>query len=103
MKVGLGGPCRWLPTPGHCGQYLRLEDAAATLWRAMETYHRAIVEDDMRSIPLARRHLKRARRRLARARMDGVRYDQVPLPGVRVDGLGSRRLPEVHEERDAHA
>ena len=103
MRSRLTGPCRWLPTPGHCGLYLRLEDAAASLWRAMETYHRAIVEDDVKAIPPARRLLKRARRRLARARMDGVRYDQVPLPGVRVDGLGTGRLPELHEERDAHA
>lgn len=103
MRAGLTGPCRWLPTPGHCGLYLRLEDAAATLWRAIETYHRAIVEDDVKAIPPARRLLKRARRRLARARMDGVRYDQVPLPEVRVDAVGTGRLPELPEERDAHA
>ena len=103
MKVGLDGPCRWLPTPGHCGLYLRLDDAAATLWRAIETYHRAIVEDDVKAIGPARRLLKRARRRLARARMDGVMYDQVPLPRVRVDAVGTGRLPELPEERDAHA
>ncbi len=82
---------------------MRLEDAAASLWRAIETYHRAIVEDDVKAIPLARRLLKRARRRLARARMDGVTYDQVPLPGVRLDAVGAGRLPELPEARDAHA
>lgn len=88
------------------GRYNRVSDAAATLWRAIESYHRAIVADDVRTIPAARRHLKRARRRLARAMQWGVEYDQPherrlgheqAMPGVRPsDTIGQAAVPDTH-------
>ena len=59
---------------------MRLSDAAWALWMAMETYHRVIVNDWTEQVGPARRLLRRAAVRLARARVDGVRYDQVELP-----------------------
>lgn len=88
------------------GRYNRVTDAAATLWRAIESYHRLIVEDDVRNIPAARRHLKLARRRLARATQWGVEYDQPahqqlghepPMHGVRpADTIGEAAMPGPH-------
>jgi hypothetical protein len=57
---------------------LRLSDARSALWRAMQAYHRVIVEDWQEQVGPARRLLRRAAVRLARAKADGVRYDQIP-------------------------
>lgn len=97
MNGQAGDPCRYGPTPAHCGRYLRVDDAGSSFWRAMQEYHRLIVEDEVTLITAARRHLKRARRSFERARQWGVTYDQIPMPGV----TGSV-LPELPEERDAH-
>ena len=68
-----------------------------SLVRAMEMYHRLIVEDDVRNIPAARRALKRARRRLGRAEQWGVRYDQAAYPTPAVQGLrqADAKLPSA--------
>lgn len=58
-------------------RFLRLSDAAMTLWRSLEAYHAVIVADYVEQVPAARQALKRARRRLVRARALGVDYDHV--------------------------
>lgn len=95
----MGGSTR----PAHPGRYLRITDAALAFWRALQDYHRLIVEDDVRAIPRARQALKRARRKLTRAHQWGVTYDQVPVSRVRDDAAWAGRLPELSTERDAHA
>lgn len=62
-------------------RFLRLSDAAMTWWRCLEHYHAVIVADYVDQVPAARQALKRARRRLRRARGLGVNYDH--LPGLR--------------------
>lgn len=62
-------------------RFLRVSDAATTLWRCLENYHAVIVADYVEQVPAARRALKRARRRLRLARGLGVNYDH--LPGLR--------------------
>lgn len=68
---------------GHTGGFNTVPRAAMALWRAMQDYHRLIVEDDMRNVKAGRQTLKRARRRLFRALQWGVNYDQ-PLPRLRL-------------------
>lgn len=110
MRDALTGPSPRRATRGSPDRWARLSDAARSFWIAMEAYHQLVKEDDVRNIASARRHLKRCRRRLARARQWRVRYDQ-PMPRLVGDGealsglrpadtIGRAALPPASEPDD---